>query len=91
MLKQVSLVVATVVLGMAVPAVAGAATPIPRVAGPLPVTVTSHPFGAALRAIGEAGLDVEDEDQRLLERGLFVYDALYAWCRRHTGAASSSV
>lgn len=50
--------------------------------------VDSHPFGAALRAIGEAGLDVEDDDQRLLERGLFVYDALYAWCRRHTGPAT---
>lgn len=50
--------------------------------------VDSHPFGAALRAIGEAGLDVENDDQRLLERGLFVYDALYAWCRRHTGSAA---
>jgi hypothetical protein len=24
------------------------------------------------------------DDQRLLERGLFVYDALYAWCQRRT-------
>lgn len=44
--------------------------------------------GAALRAIGEAGLDAEDDDQRLLERGLFVYDAMYAWCRRATGSAT---
>lgn len=50
--------------------------------------VDSHPFGAALRAIGEAGLDVEDDDKRLLERGLFVYDALYAWCQRHTSPAT---
>jgi hypothetical protein len=49
--------------------------------------VDSHPFGAALQAIGEAGLEVEGDDQRLLERGLFVYDALYAWCQRHTGSA----
>ena len=28
------------------------------------------------------GLDVETDDQRLLDRGSFVYDALYAWCRR---------
>jgi hypothetical protein len=48
--------------------------------------VESHPFGVALRAIGEAGIDVEADDQRLLERGLFVYDALYAWCQRQTGA-----
>lgn len=50
--------------------------------------VDSHPFGAALRAIGQAGLDVEADDQRLLERGLFVYDTLYAWCQRHTGPAA---
>jgi hypothetical protein len=46
--------------------------------------VDTHPFGAALHAIGQAGLAVEHDDQRLLERGLFVYDALYAWCQRHT-------
>jgi hypothetical protein len=49
--------------------------------------VDTHPFGATLRAIGEAGLDVETDDHRLLERGLFVYDALYAWCQRHTGTS----
>jgi hypothetical protein len=46
--------------------------------------VDTHPFGAAVRAIGDAGAHVEPDDQRLLERGLFVYDALYAWCQ-HTG------
>ena len=44
----------------------------------------THPFGAAISALGTAGLDVESDDHRLLERGLFVYDALHAWCRRHT-------
>ena len=47
----------------------------------------THPFGAALSAIGTAGLDVEADDHRLLERGIFVYDALYAWCRRNPGNA----
>lgn len=50
----------------------------------------THPFGAALRAIGEAGVDVEVDDQRLLDRGLFVYDALYAWCQRHTDTAAEA-
>ena len=44
----------------------------------------THPFGAAISALGSAGLDVEDDDHRLLERGGFVYDALYAWCRRNS-------
>jgi len=47
---------------------------------------STHPFGAAVSAIGSAGLDVEDDDQRLLERGMFVYDALYAWCRANYGS-----
>ena len=37
-----------------------------------------------LLAIGEGGLLAEDDDHRLLDRGSFVYDALYAWCRQHT-------
>jgi hypothetical protein len=40
--------------------------------------VDTHPFGRALRAIGDAGADVESDDQRLLDRAVFVYDALYA-------------
>ncbi len=43
----------------------------------------SDPLGPGLEAIGVGGLDVEADDHRLLERGQFVYDALYAWCRRH--------
>jgi hypothetical protein len=41
----------------------------------------SDPLGPGLLAIGQGGLDVEADDQRLLDRGLFVYDALYAWCQ----------
>jgi hypothetical protein len=48
--------------------------------------VQAHPFGAALQAIGEAGVDVEADDQRLLERGVFVCETLYAWCQRQSAA-----
>ena len=47
--------------------------------------LASDPAGAGLLAIGEGGLDAESDDQRLIERGGFVYDALYAWCRRDVG------
>ncbi len=43
----------------------------------------SDPLGPGLLAIGEGGLQVEADDQWLLERGSFVYDALYAWCQTH--------
>jgi hypothetical protein len=52
--------------------------------------VDAHPFGAALRAIGDAGATVEPDDQRLLQRALFVYDALYAHCQRRSTVASPS-
>ena len=52
--------------------------------------VDAHPFGAALRAIGAAGAAVESDDQRLLERALFVYDALYAHCQRRARTESQS-
>lgn len=42
----------------------------------------TDPLGPGLEAIGVGGLDVEADDHVLLERGSFVYDALYAWCRR---------
>ncbi len=42
----------------------------------------TDPLGPGLLAIGVGGLDVEGDDQRLLERGAFVYEALYAWCLR---------
>jgi hypothetical protein len=48
----------------------------------------TDPLGPGLLAIGEGGLDVEADDQRLLEKGSFVYDALYAWCQRETGHPS---
>jgi hypothetical protein len=56
---------------------------IVHVAG-LPGELDSDPLGPGLLAIGEGGLAVEANDQRLLERGLFVYDALYAWCQHQT-------
>jgi hypothetical protein len=43
----------------------------------------SDPLGPGLLAMGEGGLDAESDDHRLLERGSFVYDALYAWSARH--------
>ncbi|TMK16701.1 MAG: chromate resistance protein [Actinobacteria bacterium] len=41
----------------------------------------SDPLGAGLEAIGAGGVLAEPDDQALLEKGTFVYDALYAWCR----------
>jgi hypothetical protein len=46
--------------------------------------VDSDPIGPGLQAIGEGGLDVESDDHVLLQRGSFVYDALYAWCQHQT-------
>jgi hypothetical protein len=45
----------------------------------------TDPAGPGLLAIGIGGLDVEADDQELLARGSFVYDALYAWCARQVG------
>jgi hypothetical protein len=45
----------------------------------------TDPLGPGLLAIGVGGLDAEADDLRLLERGSFVYEALYAWCLRQTG------
>lgn len=42
----------------------------------------TDPAGPGLLAIGLGGLDVEADDQVLLDRASFVYDALYAWCRQ---------
>ena len=50
----------------------------------------SDPLGPGLLAIGEGGLAVEANDQRLLARGLFVYDALYAWCQEQTATTPAS-
>ena len=43
----------------------------------------TDPLGPGLLAIGIGGLDVEADDHALLQRGSFVYDALYAWCQRN--------
>ena len=45
----------------------------------------TDPLGAGLLAIGIGGLDVETDDHALLEKGSFVYDALYAWCQKESG------
>ncbi|MBI2238787.1 MAG: chromate resistance protein [Actinobacteria bacterium] len=45
----------------------------------------TDPLGPGLRAIGEGGVEAEEDDYRLLELASFVYDALYAWCQRHPG------
>ncbi|MGH8972645.1 MAG: chromate resistance protein ChrB domain-containing protein [Acidimicrobiia bacterium] len=47
--------------------------------------LATDPLGPGLLALGVGGLDVEADDQRLLERASFVYDALYAWCQREVG------
>jgi hypothetical protein len=44
----------------------------------------SDPLGPGLLAIGIGGLEVEADDYRLLDKGMFVYDALYAWSRIET-------
>lgn len=51
-------------------------------AADIDLEVDTDPAGFGLLAIGLGGLDVEADDQRLLERASFVYDALYAWCTR---------
>jgi hypothetical protein len=44
---------------------------------------TTDPLGPGLEAIGAGGVLAEPEDQVLLGKGSFVYDALYAWCAHH--------
>jgi hypothetical protein len=44
----------------------------------------TDPLGPGLLAIGQGGLHVEDDDHVLLQRGTFVYDALYAWCQHQS-------
>src|SRR5713101_2527067 len=44
--------------------------------------LNTDPGGPGLLAIGLGGLAVEADDHRLLDKATFVYDALYAWCRR---------
>lgn len=41
----------------------------------------TDPAGPGLLAIGTGGLDAEPDDYRLLAKGRFVYNALYAWCQ----------
>jgi hypothetical protein len=44
--------------------------------------IGTDPAGPGLLAIGLGGLGAEPDDHRLLEKGRFVYDALYAWCQQ---------
>lgn len=44
----------------------------------------TDPLGPGLLAVGIGGLEVEADDHRLLEKGSFVYDALYAWSELQT-------
>jgi hypothetical protein len=48
----------------------------------------TDPAGPGLLAIGIGGLDVEYDDDILLGRGGFVYDALYAWCQREAAGTA---
>ena len=59
-------------------------------AADIPGELDRDPLGPGLLAIGEGGLAVEADDQRLLARGLFVYDALYAWCQQQTTTTPAS-
>ena len=47
-------------------------------------------LGPGLLAIGLGGLDVEDDDHRLLDRASFVYDALYAWCDQQVSSMATA-
>jgi hypothetical protein len=51
--------------------------------------IHTDPAGPGLLAIGLGGLDVEDDDHRLLERASFVYDALYAWSAQQVAATTA--
>ena len=48
--------------------------------------IDTDPFAPALLALAVGGLAVEGEDDRLLERAAFVYEALYAWCQQQVAA-----
>lgn len=51
----------------------------------------TDPASLGMALIGIGGLDVENDDHRLLERASFVYEALYAWLgvRRDTATVAS--
>jgi hypothetical protein len=51
----------------------------------------SDPLGAGLEAIGPGGVLAEPDDQALLQKGTFVYDALYAGARRTSCERSANL
>jgi hypothetical protein len=55
-------------------------------AADLAADLHTDPAGPGLLAIGLGGLDAEPDDLVLLEKGRFVYDALYAWCQHQAPA-----
>jgi hypothetical protein len=50
--------------------------------------LANDPLAAGLLAIAHGALEVEDDDNRLLNRESFVYDALYAWARSNPDQAT---
>jgi hypothetical protein len=44
--------------------------------------IQNEPRAAGLLAITVGGLEVEPDDYKLLEKEMFLYDALYAWCQK---------
>ena len=47
--------------------------------------IATDPIAPGLLAMGIGSLLAESDDQRLLDRARFVYDALYEWCRLEVG------
>jgi len=52
--------------------------------------VSTDPLGPGLQTIGLGGLDAETDDQQLLASGMYVYDALYAWCAQQVAATAAT-
>lgn len=48
----------------------------------------THLLGPGLLATGVGGLAVESDDQVLLARAAFIYDALYAYCQHQVANAT---
>ena len=53
-----------------------------RIACPWLIAKFIDPAAEILYVPAGQVLDAEPDDHRLLEKGRFVYDALYAWCQQ---------
>ena len=51
--------------------------------------IHTDPFAPMMLALAFGGLDVETDDNRLLERAVYVYDALYAWCAQQVAKGAA--